>query len=278
MLKVHFLNVGKGNCVVIKFPSGRLTLVDIDNSRIDDENETLQDPIEFLDTHYPNESVFRFILTHPDMDHMSGLHELSNKRTIVNFWDIEHSKEVDLNAMGLGGYSKNDWLAYEKLRKSESEPMALKLLHSTEAKSYWKDDRITVISPSPKMIKLADETEEYNHGSYVLMIEHEGIKILLGGDATKEAWRQILANHGTDALKANVFLAPHHGSPANIEKDVFKHIAPQYVVVSDHIGHSYDYSFYNSLATEQVYSTKHFGNIDVVVSKDVKSITPEKNG
>lgn len=277
MLKVHFLNVGKGNCVVVKFPSGRLTMVDIDNSRIDDENETLQDPIEFLDTHYPNESVFRFILTHPDMDHMSGLHELSKKRTIVNFWDIEHSKEVDLDSMALGGYSKSDWLAYEKLRNSKSEPMALKLLHNTEAKSYWKEDRITIISPSPKMIKLAEETEEYNHGSYVLMIEHEGIKILLGGDATKEAWKQILANHGEDALKADVFLAPHHGSAANIEKDVFKHIAPEYVVISDHRGHSYDYSYYNSLAPNKVYSTKHFGNIEVAVSKDVKTITHEKN-
>lgn len=116
MLKVHFLNVGKGNCVVIKFPSGRLTVVDIDNSRIDDDNDTLQDPIEFLDSHYPNESIFRFILTHPDMDHMSGLHELHTKRKLVNFWDTEHEKKVSLNQLSLGGYSKHDWLAYEKLR------------------------------------------------------------------------------------------------------------------------------------------------------------------
>jgi len=103
-----------------------------------------------------------------------------------------------------------------------------------------------------------------------------GVRILLGGDATKNAWRQILANNGKEALKANVFLAPHHGSPDNIEKDVFQHIAPQYVIVSDHRGHNYDYTYYNSLASEQVYSTKHFGNIEVVVSKDIKTINPEK--
>lgn len=278
MLRVHFLNVGKGNCTVIKFPSGRLAVVDIDNSRIDDDNDTLQDPIAFLDAHYPNESIFRFILTHPDMDHMSGLHELQKKRNLVNLWDTEHDKKVDLDQLSLGGYSKDDWKTYQKLRKGSDDLTVLRLQYDSQPKSYWSEDRITVLSPSPNMLKLAKEKGEYNHSSYVLMIEHEGIRILLGGDATKEAWRQILLNHGKGALKAHVFLAPHHGSPDNIEKDVFAHIEPEYVVVSDHRGHSYDYSYYNGLASKQVYSTKHFGNIAIVVSKDEKSIAPEKNG
>ena len=150
MLKVHFLNVGKGNCVVIKSPSGNLTLVDIDNSRIDDKNDRLQDPIEFLDAHCPNESIFRFILTHPDMDHLSGLDELTKKRKMINFWDIEHNKVVDLNKMSLGGYSKDDWLAYLELRESEEVPSVHRILHNTTPHSYWKEDEIKVIYPSPK--------------------------------------------------------------------------------------------------------------------------------
>lgn len=252
-------------------------MVDIDNSRIDDDNDTLQDPIEFLDSHYSQESIFRFILTHPDMDHMSGLHELFTKRYVYNFWDTEHEKAVDTSQLNFGGYSKHDWLTYKKLRAGSDNPKVLRLLHNSQPKSYWVEDGITVFSPSPNMLKLASETDEYNHSSYVLMIEHEGMRILLGGDATKRAWRQILANHGKDALKAHVFLAPHHGSPDNIEEDVFQHIAPQYVIVSDHRGHSYDYSYYSRLASKQVYSTKHFGNIELIVSKNQKTITPEKN-
>ncbi len=30
-LKVHFLNVGRGDCTIIEFPSGRVGMVDIDN-------------------------------------------------------------------------------------------------------------------------------------------------------------------------------------------------------------------------------------------------------
>lgn len=276
MLKVHFLNVGKGNCTVIKFPSGRLMVVDIDNSRIDDDNDILQCPIDFLNSRYPNESIFRFVLTHPDMDHMSGLHDLSRGRKIYNFWDTPHKKEVDLSKMHLGGYSKDDWLAYQRLRKSSSEPKVLNLFQGEKRLSYWKEDGVKVLGPSKAMVQKAIDTDEFNHLSYVLKIEYEGISILLGGDATKEAWRDILSHHNPAELKATVFLAPHHGSPKNIEEDVFKYIDPQYVVVSDHRGHSYDYQYYNSLANEQVFSTKHFGNIHIEVSANNKKIYSEK--
>ena len=94
MLRVDFLNVGKGNCTVIGFPSGRLTVVDIDNSLIDDKDDVLQDPLEFLDRQYPQHAIFRFVLTHPDMDHISGLDQLFRQRSAFNFWDTEHEKRA----------------------------------------------------------------------------------------------------------------------------------------------------------------------------------------
>lgn len=278
MLKIFFLNVGKGNCVIVDFPSNRLSIVDIDNSKIEDDDDVLQDPIEFLNNYYPSTSIFRFVLTHPDMDHMSGLAELCAQRSIINFWDTENDKEVDLRKIHLGGYKKEDWQIYQQLRKKESDPKVLFNYHDTAPASYWKEDNIKILSPSKEMLALAKDTEEYNHCSYVLKIEHEGIKILLGGDATKECWQDILDNFGKDELKADVFLAPHHGSPDNINEDVFKHIKPDYIIVSDDRGHSYDYQYYNSLAKKQVYSTKHFGNITLEISATSKTITPEKNG
>lgn len=278
MLKIHFLNVGKGNCTVIQFPSGNLAVVDIDNSKIDDKNDTLQDPIEFLENIYPNKSIFRFVLTHPDLDHMSGLYELHNSRNITNFWDTAHNKKIDINKLSLGGYKKEDWAKYQELRVRQESPKVLQIYQDTSPQSYWKEDGIKILAPSRQMVKLANSTEEYNNCSYVLKIEHEGIKIILGGDASRESWINILDNYGQEELKADVFLAPHHGSPDNIEEDVFDHIDPQYVVVSDHRGHDYDYSYYNGLARDQVYSTKHFGNITLEISATVKCIYPERNG
>ena len=278
MLKVHFLNVGKGNCTVIKFPSGNLAVIDIDNSKINNETDVLQDPIQFINDNYPGESIFRFVLTHPDMDHMSGLDELHQNRSITNFWDTKHNKNMEIDKLHLGGYKKEDWEKYQELRIRDENPKVLHIYQNSEPKSYWAEDGIKILGPSKAMIDKANETEEYNHCSYVLKVEHKGITVLLGGDATKEAWQDILAYCGEDELNANIFLAPHHGSPDNIEENVFKHISPQYVIISDHRGHSYDYSYYNNLASEQVYSTKHFGSITIEVSQTEKIIYTEKNG
>jgi hypothetical protein len=37
-LTFHVLNVGQGDCTIIKFPSGRVAMVDIDNLRVLDKD------------------------------------------------------------------------------------------------------------------------------------------------------------------------------------------------------------------------------------------------
>lgn len=285
MLRVHFLNVGKGNCTVIQFPSGRLAIVDIDNSRIEEKDDVLQDPIQFLKDTYPNVGVFRFILTHPDMDHMSGLSELKRTRTISNFWDTNHDKVLDPDKDDFGIYDPNDWREYLSMRGSSTEPKQLVLYRDT-SNDFWNADGITILSPSSELETLSHncketDSDKYNHISYVLRIQYEGIVVILGGDATKKAWEDILlhykAKNQLGLLKAHVFLAPHHGSANNVNSDVFAHIAPEYVVVSVHRGMDYDYDYYSKLAKNSVYSTKYNGNVELQVSSTLKQISCERN-
>jgi competence protein ComEC len=37
-LKIHFLNVGHGDCTIIQFPSGRIAMIDINDSCVLDED------------------------------------------------------------------------------------------------------------------------------------------------------------------------------------------------------------------------------------------------
>ncbi|WP_127724818.1 hypothetical protein [Anaerosphaera multitolerans] len=43
-------------------------------------------------------SIFIFILSHPDMNHMDGIEDLFNEFKIVNFWDTENKKVIDDNS------------------------------------------------------------------------------------------------------------------------------------------------------------------------------------
>lgn len=270
MLKIHFLNVGKGNCTICEFHSGRLGMIDIDNSRIQDDERVLTDPVEYFLNKFKEKGLFRFILTHPDMDHMSGLYELANKVSVANFWDTEHNKTFREKDWEGSPYDRRDWEQYLGFRESSEDPKCLKLYRGEESKCCWIQDNIDILSPSQDLVKLSAETsddssEKYHHLSYVLMIKHAGIKVLLGGDASVDAWESILKGVGANSLKSDIFLAPHHGSENNVNEDVFEAINPDYVIVSVAEGVEYARQYYTKLADKRVLSTKHNGTIRVEI-------------
>jgi len=274
MIICHILNVGKGSCSIIDFPSNRLTVIDIDNSRLNDD-DTLTDPIAYIKKEFPRRGIFRFILTHPDLDHMSGLHELATSIAIGNFWDTDNTKSFSDDDWDNSPYDRRDWDKYQLIRKRNENPKCLHLLQDASSDCCWIQDGIRILAPNTTLVQLGNKGEnpEYNHLSYVLMISHAGARILIGGDATKEAWDEIYSTLGKDALKANVFIAPHHGSKNNINERVFSHIAPEFVIASVAEGVDYAYDYSATLAKEQVLSTKHYGSMKITV-KDDGSYTP----
>jgi len=204
------------------------------------------------------------------MDHMSGLHELAKRFPITNFWDTDNNKQLNDSDWNNSPYDRRDWVAYQRLRRSTSDPKSLQLLAGATSECCWVQDGITVLGPTQSSIDLANESEDYNHLSYVLRLEHAGTVILLGGDATPEAWDEILRVHGADLLKADILLAPHHGSENNTNREVFELIEPDYVIVSVAEGVDYDYDYYSHLARLGVLSTKAYGNLVAEVADDGK--------
>jgi beta-lactamase superfamily II metal-dependent hydrolase len=266
MVRMHFLNVGKGSCTILEVQSG-IGMIDIDNSRVDGD-DSLTDPLEYVKGLLPSGRLFRFVLTHPDMDHMSGLHQLSKQISILNFWDTANTKTLEDSSWAGSPYDKRDWETYQRLRGRTEDPKSLRLLSGATSECCWVQDGITVLAPTEKLVKLANETEEYNHLSYALRLDHGGTGILFGGDATPEAWEEIARLRGAESLKAKIFLAPHHGSASNVHKDVFKLVSPSYVIVSVAEGVDYDYDYYAGLAQKQVLSTKAYGNLEAHIQDD----------
>jgi len=131
----HFLNVIDGACSIIQHPSGHTTVVDVCNASVESIAERLVkealvkalvdkekaggnyaqkrnpvNPIEYL-RGLGVASIFRFILTHPDMDHMDGIYALFEQFAPVNFWDTNNAKEIEF---GEGApYREEDWLFYK---------------------------------------------------------------------------------------------------------------------------------------------------------------------
>ena len=267
----HFINVGKGNSTIIDFPSERLSVIDVDDSRAISASERflmeiqkkakLTNPIDYIVSQFPNREIFRFILTHPDMDHMSGIQELFRKKYVRNFWDTNNNKHIDPSTWSNSPYNEKDWNFYQQIRQSKDCPRVLPLYRGADSECCWIQDAVEILAPTPQLVTQANESQDHDHLSYVLMVKYAQRKILLGGDATKKVWEDILndENYGESYIKSDVFLAPNHGSPNHISKDILDVINPDLTIVSVAEVVEYARELYSKYGI--VLSTKHYGDI-----------------
>lgn len=311
MLRFHFLNVGDGDCTLVELPSGRLMMVDINNSASLPDGDIVElaalhglkasefrtrgsyslskswedyyegllvDPFDYYQANFPGKPIFRYIQTHPDMDHMSGLHRFfwQEKTPIFNFWDIHHEKQKTEGDFEGSPHSYLDWLVYELLRegngpKDESgnhKKHRVIKNHRLEEGQYWSHDSIEVLSPSPDLIAHANENESWNNASYVLKFNHGGRSVILAGDAEQVAWESILEDVHDQDLRCDVLKAAHHGRKSGYHQEAVDKMQPASVICSigkkpQSDGHA-DYVKHGA----EVFSTRSNGTITVTVWDD----------
>jgi hypothetical protein len=202
----------------------------IETQKVAQEQEKLTDPFAFLEKHFGrNADIFRLIITHPDMDHMTGIKRLVSERDILNFW---HSGPDDFNLERWkeGPYDQDDWDKYQELRDSKSSPKA-HVKRTGDTGPYWTEDGIEVWAPTDEAYDRAVELEEANVASTVLKISYLGQTIVLGGDAmAQESWPSILET--VDVGHIEVLKASHHGRETGYYKQAVKAMSPWLTITS----------------------------------------------
>lgn len=318
-LTIHFLNVGHGDCTLIEHASGRITMIDINGSGSLPETDLdalaaahgltkaafraggapprgfrswedyykslLVDPCDYFDDYINATSVFRYIQTHPDMDHMSCLWRFFwlGGRELENFWDVAHTKDFDEDTFDKSRYEWNDWLTYKKLRKGEhSKTGTHKVLNNLAGArgDYWTDDGIEVLAPTSDLIAYANRTEDWNNLSYVLRISHAGRSIILPGDAEKPEWDKIesLVEEGEVEMSCDVLKAAHHGRDSGYSESAVNAMDPDFVICS--VGKKPETDASDEYASHgtAVLSTRYHGTVRLTVFDNGKLTIEDCDG
>ncbi|MEQ9617514.1 MAG: hypothetical protein RLN60_05710 [Phycisphaerales bacterium] len=319
-LKVWFVNVGHGDCTIVKFPSGRVMMVDICNSKLLDDNtqgelmetagwlddgarslylkygmgsmpeavraqfrayeELLDDPIDVMKSQLPGEDIWRFVLTHPDMDHMTGLYRLMQHEggiDVVNFWDTDNTKG---KAQKTGkGYDERDWTEYQRVRESAADPKVIRVYREAEGEYYTNDD-ITILSPTSELKSECNEAEDWNNLSQAMRIEYGESSLILAGDVETRAQELMVEHFGGD-LSSTILKAPHHGRDSGYHSDFVKKVNPDYTIVS--VGKKPDSDASNKYrhhTNKKVLSTRFQGTIyaELFNDGDVRLYNSPKKG
>ena len=232
--RVHFLNVGQGDCIIVEHAYGRLTVNDICSGNKIQKSETAMsfesfgvrgnfqmckratNPNDYLNI-LGRSSVFRYILSHPDMDHMDGLNRLANERDIANFWDSGARKEKP-DFSGFSHYLEADWDRYINIRDGHEGTTVItpkagshfSMANKTE-NGEGGGDGLHILAPNKALIALANQTGDFNDASYVIQYRSIGGTVILPGDAHDESWRVALENYSEPENGCALLIAPHHG-------------------------------------------------------------------
>lgn len=246
-LKVHFLNVGQGDSILIQFPDGQVMLVDAGT------NESGSSVISYLKSQGVNKINY-LVATHPHSDHIGGM------ASVVQGFDIGKVYMPRVN---------HTTKTYENLLLA-IKAKGLKITSARAGTDILDQDSLKAGFVAP----CSSSYDDLNNYSAVVRIQYGNNTFLLTGDAESESEQQMLA--GGANLKADVLKVGHHGSRSSTTKTFLKSVSPKYAVISLGAGNTYGHPHQVTLdkltsAGVQTYRTDKHGT--VIFTSDGKTLT-----
>lgn len=269
-LNVHFVNVGQGDACVIELPDGKNMLIDSGSS---DSDNALIKYIEKNVKGDDGKTIGFFdivILTHSDEDHCGEMADVLERFPAKTFYrpnqEATRTGFVDPGKSQLyGNYSDKNTLAYANAIRAGYAGFAGDNGARKIVTDATKEDRNVIKSDDKKKgdenyyeinfySPTLDVYTNKNDYSPILVLEYNGNRIALSGDAEAEAEREFVRNAAAREGKYSVFTETftvqaiklgHHGSRTSSSKDYLETMttaasrADVKVVISCGAGNSY---------------------------------------
>ncbi|WP_078060457.1 stalk domain-containing protein [Desulfotomaculum copahuensis] len=249
-IKVHFLDVGQADSILVQFPNGQNMLVDAGNN---DDGPAV---VSYLKQQGIKKIDF-LIGTHPHEDHIGGMDNV-----IQSF----ESGQVFMPRVTTTTKTFEDVLTALKAK-------GLKIITAKAGVTVFDQGNLKVNFVAP----VGSSYDDLNNWSAVTRIQYGNIPFLLTGDAEAQSEGEML-NSGAN-LKADVLKVGHHGSSSSTSPAFLKAVAPKYAVISVGAGNDYGHPDKGTLAKlanagVQVYRTDQDGTM--VFTSNGNNITVEK--
>ncbi len=236
MLKVHFIDVGQGDAILVQTPAGQSMLADAG------ENSYGSRVVNYLTAQGVTE-LDVVVGTHPHSDHIGGLD------TVINSLPV---KKVFMPKVTHNTQSFRDVL-------KAIENRGLKITEARAGVNVALEGLdCQFIAP------LQNSYQDLNNYSAVIKLSFGSQTFLLTGDAGTESEDQILASPAD--LKSTVLKVGHHGSYGSSGVKFLKAIRPQYAVImtaqDNDYGHPHTQTLNRLKAIESnILRTDHSGTI-----------------
>ncbi len=232
--ELNILDVGQGLAIVVRTHSH--SLVYDTGARFSDSLDSSAAVIQPFLTHQGIEKIDLLLISHGDGDHIGGAASL-----------LEAYPDTPVLGQGINQL-----------------PAATRNLCRAGQQWQWDGVEFMLLHPDDAAYSSS------NNRSCVLKIKAQGGSVLIGGDIEKQVENRLLRQH-QHRLKANILIAPHHGSKSSSSKDFIAAVSPQIVIYA--AGYRNRYNFPHSEVVQryagrntEMYMTGRTGAISIVVN------------
>lgn len=208
-LEVHYLDIGQGDCTLIRQGDHAMLIDAGNNSKGTKVQAYLENQgIDHLDY---------VIGTHPDADHIGGLDVIIYK--------------FDCGKVMMPDYSKDTQTYDDVIQAAKSKDY--QITHPKAGEEYTLGEaEVTVVCPVKD--SYGSNANDYSIG---VRVQFGKNSFLFTGDAEEHSEEDMVSSG--ENLKADVYKAAHHGSRTANTEDFLKAVDPQYVVISCGEGNTY---------------------------------------
>lgn len=268
-MRLHFVDVGQGDCTIVEFPEGDLLVVDGGNGGWKNENNLFR-YVKSL-----NPASVSVLATHADYDHIGGLAE---------FLEYFGADKVYLPVVE--GQTSSYFAFAEAAKRSGAELQTL-----TRYDVIAKESGAYAVCLSPYSMGETDE----NDSSTLLYVSYSGVNAALCGDISAEREEKLVRESGLDETlfdsgeyrvrlgETDILKVAHHGSAYSSSADWLTLLSPETAIVSCGKGNYYSHPAGETVERlaqigAEIYRTDELGNLIVSISNGKYVVSSLKDG
>ena len=277
-LSVHFLNVGSGDAILVRFPNNQTMIVDSGSASYQENVLFYIDNVFFKRT--DGKKFVYMVVTHSDEDHMGNMLSILNTYPVTTLYrpnilasDYESEDALPSNTIV-------DTLVYNNfiqkvLQLSQQNSLNVITTFAGQTISINGQEMVQFLTPN---VLNYSETNNY---SPIMLLSYSNQKIMLTGDAEMSAEYEMINNYLLDInnLDVDVLKLGHHGSNTSTSLEFLETVKPEYIIISagDEYNHPspevidriYSYSQANNPSlTNNILVTKEVGNVIYYINNE----------
>ena len=247
--RVHFVDVGQGDCTLIELPGNKVMLIDAG------ENGHESDVLNYLDRCGVTKIDY-LVATHPHSDHIGGIEEV-----VENY---------EIGEIYMPKIASTSWTYENMLDAIDKKGIYINSAYTGKTIFEYDGVKADILSPEKNY-----QTDNLNNSSVVVRLICGKRVFLFTGDAEKVIEKNILEYRN---LLCDVLKVGHHGSASSSSEEFILETKPQYAVISCGEGNEYGHPHRETLELldeikAEVLRTDKLGTI--VISTDGENINVE---